>query len=312
MRLLMSGLRLKSIRMGVLLCVLPLCLGCPQRFPYSTNVAYTIGLTYGSGYVAAAGTDTGYELRALNFDLVAPNDRPGTLKPAVVMIHGGGFDGGTRTDEDLLLVADRLASQGYVCFLTDYRLLGDGPPPPDSFPKADFPSPAAVRAAIVDAKTALRHVRANAALYEVDPDRIALFGESAGAVAGLAAGVTEPEAYADDGPEFPVPPENNPGTSPVPQAIIDCWGSADFFLDAFDANDPPIMIWHGTNDFTPGTFFTSALLIWDKCVDLGIPCRFYPLLGEDHGAWEAEFDDKDLSTTILDFLNDLMPGPPVS
>lgn len=126
---------------------------------------------------------------------------------------------GSRTDDGLLLVADRLASQGYVCFLTDYRLLGDGPPPAENSPKSDFPSPSAVRAAIVDAKTALRHVRANSALYEIDPDRIVLFGESAGAVAALAAGLSEPEEYADDGPDFPAPPENNPGVNPVPQAI---------------------------------------------------------------------------------------------
>jgi pimeloyl-ACP methyl ester carboxylesterase len=300
-------LRVSSTCVAVLFCVLLLCLGCPQRFQFSPNVAYTTGLTYGSGYVASAGEGGGYELRALQFDLVAPNDRPGTVKPAVVMIHGGGFDQGSRADEDLLLVADRLASQGYVCFLTDYRLVGDGPPPAEDFPKSDLPSPSAVRAAIVDAKTALRYVRANSAVYEIDPDRIAVFGESAGAIAGLAAGLTGPEEYADDGPGFPSPAENNPEVNPVPQAIIDCWGSADFFLDAFDAADPPIMIWHGTNDFTLGVSFASALAIWNKCEEVGIPCWFYPLLGEEHGAWEAEFNGKDLSTTILNFLRDLMP-----
>jgi len=301
-----KSVSLKSSRVALLFCLSTLCLGCPG-FRFSPNVSYTTGLTYGSGYVADEQTDDAFELRALYFDLAAPNDQPGTLKPAVVMVHGGGFDGGSRADEDLLLVADRLASEGYVCFLIDYRLKDDGPPPAEDFPKSDFPSPSAVRAAIVDTRTALRHVRANSALYEVDPNRIALFGESAGAVAGLAAGLTEPEEFADDGPDFPAPPENSPGVNPVPQAIIDCWGSADFFLDAFDSNDPPIMIWHGTNDFTLGTFFTSALLIQQKCSELGIPYRFYPLLGEGHGAWEAEYDGQDLSTTILDFLHDLMP-----
>lgn len=301
------GMLRRSVRVAAVFCVLCLCVGCPG-FRFSPNVSYTTGLTYGSGYVSAEGNDAGYELKALYFDLVAPNDLPGTVKPAVVMVHGGGFDGGSRDDEDLLYVADRLASEGYVCFLIDYRLLGDGPPPAGGFPKMDFPSPSAVRAAIVDTKTAMRYVRANAALYEVDPDRIGLFGESAGAVAALAAGVSAPGDYADDGAEFPAPAENNPGVNPVPQAIVDCWGSADFFLDAFDADDPPIMVWHGTNDFTLGTFFTSALAIRQKCEDLGIPLRWCPLWGEGHGAWDAEFDDKDLSTTILEFLSEFMPA----
>jgi len=293
---------------AVLFIALLLCAGCPQEFQFSPNVAYVTGLVYGFGYVTATKADVEYELQPLYFDLVAPNDRPGSAKPAVVMIHGGGFDGGSRADEDLLYVADRLASQGYVCFLTDYRLLGDGPPPSYDFPKFDFPSPSAARAAIVDAKTAMRYVRENAAQYEVDPQRIGLFGESAGAVAALAAGLSEPEEFADDGPGFPAPAENNPGVNPVPQAIIDCWGSADFFIDVFDAADPPILIWHGTNDSQPGTFFTSALAIWLKCEELGIPCRFCPLLGEDHGAWDAEYGGLDLSDTILDFLDDFMSG----
>ncbi|HPO15314.1 MAG TPA: alpha/beta hydrolase [Candidatus Hydrogenedentes bacterium] len=296
---------LTSMHLAVAGCVLVAGAGCPRKF--SSNVTYTTGLTYGYGYVAAPGTEGEYELQALYFDLVAPNDQPGIQKPALVMIHGGGFTGGSRADDDLLLVADRLASEGYVCFLTDYRLLADGPPPAGDFPKYDFPSPSAVRAAIVDAKTALRFVRASADLYEVDPNRIALFGESAGAVAALAAGLSAPEEFADDGPDFPAPPENNPGVNPVPQAIIDCWGSADYFTDMFDADDPPIMIWHGTNDLTLGTFFTSALAIRQECEDYGIPYRFYPLLGEGHGAWDAEYGGKDLSTTILNFLQDFMP-----
>lgn len=299
------GLFWASTRLLVLWCILSLCLGCPRKF--SPNVTYATNLTYGSGYVSKAETEGEYQIKPLHFDLLAPNDLPGILKPAVVMIHGGGFTGGSRADDDLLLVADRLAAQGYVCFLTDYRLLGDGPPPAEDFPKYDFPSPEAVRAAIVDAKTALRYVRANAAAYEVDPGRIALFGESAGAVAALEAGLSSPVQYVDDGPDFPVPPENNPGVDSMPQAIIDCWGSADYFTDSFDASDPPIMIWHGTNDFMPGTFFTSALLIRDKCEEFGIPYRFYPLPGEGHGAWDAMYGGKDLSATILAFLHEFMP-----
>ena len=132
-------------------------------------------------------------------------------------------------------------------------------------------------------------------------------GESAGAFAALAAGITNPGDFADDGPGFPAPPENNPGVSPLPVAIIDFWGSADLIRDEFDAGDPPIMIAHGTNDLTLGTFFTSALTIVAACNEHGIPCRFFPLIGQDHGAWDAKFDGKGLVEHTMEFLADYMP-----
>lgn len=281
--------------------------GCNSPFPFSENVVYTENLVYGTGYVTSASTQGTYELMDLSLDVVAPKDLPGMLKPAVILIHGGNFSGGTRKDDNLLMLSDFLASNGYVCFLIDYRLEGDHPPQPEDFPKFEFPSPGAVRAAIVDAKTAIRHVRAYAETYEVDPDRIAVFGESAGAIAAIGAGITAPDRYANDGEGFPVPAGNNPRENPIAQAIIDCWGSADFFLDDFDENDPPMMIWHGTNDLTPGTFFTSALLIRDQCEAYNIPHQFHPIYGEGHGAWEAESDGMNLARTILSFLNDYMP-----
>jgi len=289
--------------------VLLFAAGCPGP-PISDNVLLTSDLVYGRGYV---GKGDGYELRDLRFDLLEPKDDPGPNKPAVLMIHGGGFDGGTKTDEDLVRTADRLATVGYVCFLVDYRLEGDDPPEAKSLEAAEppkdleIPSARAVHAAYVDAKVAMRHIRANAAAYGIDPDRIAAFGESAGAFAAIAAGVTDPEDYASDGPDFPVPADNNPGVDPKPQVVIDCWGGSLFVTDEFDPADPPVMIWHGLLDLTV-PYLLFALEVADKCDQLGIPHRLFGLYGEDHGAWDAEFDDKDLPTHILEFLADFMPA----
>src|SRR6266581_5965516 len=70
--------------------------------------------------------------------------------PAVMLIHGGGFRLGDRTD--IRGVGVFLAMNGYVCFSIDYRLA----------PR--FPYPAAVQ----DAQSALAYMRAHAALFHVD------------------------------------------------------------------------------------------------------------------------------------------------
>jgi len=282
--------------------------GCPGP-PISDNVVLTSDLVYGLGYVSIGDA---YVLRNLLFDLIEPKDAPSANKPAVLMIHGGGFERGTKTDEDLVMVADRLAGAGYVCFLIDYRLEGDHPPEAKSLGAAnppkdiEIPSATAVHAAYVDTKVAMRHIRANAAAYGIDPDRIAAFGESAGAFAAIAAGVTDPEDYASDGPDFPVPADNNPGVDAKPEVVIDCWGGSLFVTDEFDATDPPVMIWHGLFDLTVPYLF--ALEVADKCDEFGIPRRLFGLYGEDHGAWDAKFGDKDLTTHILEFLADFMPA----
>jgi hypothetical protein len=271
----------------------------------SDGVGFESDLVYGKGYFRQRDGD--FELQDLYLDVIFPEDAPGN-QPAVCMVHGGGFTGGSREDEELVALADRLASAGYVCFLIDYRLAGEPPPAPPPYDDLEIPLfgldelvPAA-HAAFVDTKVALRHIRANADRYGIDPRRIAVFGESAGAFAALAAGVSDPEDFFNDGMGYPVPPENNLSVNPKPQAVIDFWGSASFVLDEFDPSDPPIMIVHGVLDTQPGTFYINALNIRDACVENNIPYTFYTLPFEGHGAWEATVNDKDLATLALEFL----------
>lgn len=306
----MRALCIRHLEIGLSLTLLLfVAMGCPTLSP---NVTRTRDLVYGLGYVKDNTADSGYRLQELYFDLLEPTDVPASNRPAVLMIHGGSFQGGSKADEDLVNIADGLASEGYVCFLIDYRVDSDDPPPVDSWnPEAqapkdiDIPSLAAVRAAFVDAKTAMRHIRANADTYGIDPNRIAIWGESAGAFAALAAGLTEPAEFSNDGEDFPVPSENNPGVNPKPSLIVECWGSAAFTPDAFDPDDPPIMIFHGTYDATVPVLY--ALNIESKCEEQNIPHRTYLISGEGHGCWDCEYDGKDLTTLTLDFLRDYMP-----
>jgi para-nitrobenzyl esterase len=287
--------------------------GCPTGPKLSPNVRLASDLVYGQGYVADATSETGYALEDLYFDLLEPTDVTPSNRPAVLVIHGGSFTGGSKTHENLVILADSLAAQGYVCFLIDYRVDGDEPPETDweldvNVKKAlgFLPTARSVRAAFVDAKTAMRHIRANSQTYGVDPNRIAAWGESAGAFAALAAGITESRDFEDDGPAYPVPQVNNPGVDSAPNAIIDCWGGAFFPDDEFDPNDPPVMIFHGTFDGTV-PFIPFATTVQSACAANAIPYRYYLIFGGGHGCWDCESEDKDLSTLTLEFLADFMP-----
>ncbi len=127
-----------------------------------------VDLTPGIAY-HGLGTDT------LRFDLYRPadgtDDGSGTL-PAAVVIHGGSWRGGERSE---LTSFDRwLAGTGRVVFDIDYHLAG---------PDARFP------VQLDDVMTALTWLRQNAHRYRVDTSNVIIVGRSAGGeLALLAAG----------------------------------------------------------------------------------------------------------------------------
>ena len=90
----------------------------------------------------------------------------GALRPAVVLIHGGGMWTGSRTDMDR--PAQELARAGYVTFSVDYRLV-DASAGHHRWP-----------AQLDDVQRAVRWVRAHATEYGVDPARVGAYGWSAG------------------------------------------------------------------------------------------------------------------------------------
>jgi len=99
--------------------------------------------------------------RKLLIDAFVPKNKPG-LKPAIIIVFGGGWRSGNRTQHWPL--AQSLSHLGYVCFTPEYRLSTE----------ALFP------AAVYDLKAAIRWVKANAVKYNVDPNKIVVSGFSAG------------------------------------------------------------------------------------------------------------------------------------
>jgi len=99
-------------------------------------------------------------------------------RPAVVLMHGGAFLSGGKTDGDVVSEAKLLAARGYVVASITYRLI-----PIQDFSVLLTPTPAAV--AQEDARAAVRYLRKNAGDLRIDSDRMAIGGSSAGALTAM-------------------------------------------------------------------------------------------------------------------------------
>lgn len=276
--------------------------GCPD-VRLAPNVERTKGVVFGLGYVNPSGDGEEYTLRELQMDILEPTDIPAMNRPALLLLHGGAFSSGSRNNTELVELANDIAKEGVVCFLADYRLEDENAPAPANL---GISIAQAAHAAFVDAKVALRHLRANADAYGIDINRIAVLGESAGAFSALAAAVTDAGDFASDGPDFPVPQENNPAYDPKPNGVISLWGSAAPVINDFDRFDPPVMVVHGVVDTQPATLFTEALRIREACRDNDIPYEFYPLLTEGHRAWNAILNGEPISVRVLEFIDEYL------
>ena len=151
-----------------------------------------VGATFGlSGFARVAGQeatpvsiqqtqDVVYgevEGTPLLLDVFQPPGRE-TPRPAVIIIHGGGFVGGDRSIG--FDAATQPGSGGLRCL--QHRLPAVRPGSPGSNP---WP------AQLDDVQQAVRWVRANAATYGVDPERIGAYGHSSGGTLAAMLGVLE-------------------------------------------------------------------------------------------------------------------------
>lgn len=129
----------------------------------------------------------------------------GKLSPAVVWIHGGGWSGGTKNEARAKNICGILARAGYVAVSIDYRL-GEGAWPTNLF----------------DGKNAVRFLRANAATYQLDPNRIAVAGGSAGGHLALMVALTAGmDGFEPAGVATPYP-----GVSSAVRCVINLYGIA--------------------------------------------------------------------------------------
>lgn len=257
----------------------------------------------------------------LMMNVMFRKDNGDRIMPVVIYIHGGGYSMGSKEDGTALLPV--LARGGYFAVSIDYRLSDVAPWP----------------AAAHDCKAAIRFLRANAKELEIDPQRIGVWGHSAGG--HLAALI----AVSGNAPQL----EGTVGTTGVSSAVqcaVDMSGPTDFLkfdrsvplyagiikqffagpddtLDDrmkaastttyIDAGDPPIMIVHGTNDnIVP---IEHSEMLNDALDKAGVEHQLLKVEGEGHAITSpdayvavAEFFDTHLGGESAKFVRQKAAG----
>ncbi len=232
--------------------------------------------------------------RPLKMHVLRPKSPPKDAMPVVVWIHGGAWRAGNK-DSGIGNLA-RFARRGYFCASIEYRLSQE----------AIFP------AQIEDCKCAIRFLRAKAKEYNLDPNRIGVWGSSAGghlvALLGTSGDVKELEGKGG-WQEF----------SSRVNAVCDFFGPTDFlkmkdFPSNIDRNsphcpeallvggpleqnkdkvakanpityitkdDPPFLIMHGDKD--PIVPFNQSELLYEALKKAGVDVTFHTVKGGGHG-----------------------------
>ena len=251
------------------------------------------------------------ENQAEKADLYYPLEKPANQRlPAVVIIHGGGFNDGDKGRPREINIGRTLALHGYVGMSINYRL-------------AKVPGVATWPQPVYDAKAAVRWQRMNANRLGLDPAHIGVIGCSAGGNLAAMLALTGP---AD---EFDAPAPY-PEVSAAVTCAIDFYGVIDL-LDYHDMKmfaqtrreapelyrrgspscyidtaDAPILIVHSTADQTVDVSqsqkFAAAL------AQAGAPHELLLIPGAPH-TFDLEPKQRDLRPVVLAFLGKYLDQP---
>ena len=153
---------------------------------------------------------------------VPPMEEPA---PLFVLVHGGGFAFNDAQSRQAQFMYHYFADHGFACASVNYRLSTE----------------AAYPAAVCDVKAAVRFLCEHAEEYQIDPERIAIWGESAGGYLASMTALSAPDAFCDT-------------------LCIGETADARFAMPAFDA----LVDYYGCIDFVSqrGNFAEEGLITW--------------------------------------------------
>lgn len=138
-----------------------------EEFFTESQLSSAIDVTYATNVLDYQGN-----VQNLEMDLYFPSFANETLanRPFIMLIHGGGFQNGSRTE--LIKLCKGFAQRGFVAATIDYRL---------GWNNQNY----AIYRAQQDANAAMRYIVENADIYGIDINWMFLGGQSAGAVTSL-------------------------------------------------------------------------------------------------------------------------------
>ncbi len=294
----------------------------PNSMTVKSSSTYTVvveqNVKYGEGLSHQTLNSTSYSIMDLKLDVYKPANST-KKKPAILLIHGGGFSGGDKSDDNIVNLANYFAARGWVVFSINYRLQSNKGTVPkewiqyaqNSIPLADQSQFLALYPAHRDAKAALRWLIANANQYNIDTNYITVGGGSAGAVMATTLGITNTIDFTNE-----ISMTNDPSLATTNlnsnnytiKTILDFWGSGVavtatnniYRYQRFDRTDAPIMIVHGTNDQTVA--YSEALELKDIYNSTGATYKLHTLKNRGHGPWDATVNGKKLEELSFDFI----------
>ncbi len=200
------------------------------------------------------------EKQDLLLDIYSPAGDDVKNRPAMLLIHGGGF----RLVQDksqsyIVKIAREFAQRGYVCVSINYRVRAN--------PKDDPEGP--MSHALEDAMRGLNWLRESSDELGVDKSRIVVGGGSAGGMIAVNL------CYKDEG-------DSGEWDKSGIVALVDLWGSPwpewNFYKVA--ADDPPAIIVHGTDDTTVS--YNNSLDLVKEMESLGLHYELVPIEGAGH------------------------------
>ena len=258
------------------------------------------------------GTGGGRDLRCDVFS--PPGVSAGSAAPGVLLVHGGGWRSGDRSQ--LRGYGILLGRAGYVCVAPEYRLIGEAPWP----------------AQIHDVKAAVRWVRASASELGVDPSRIAIEGNSAGAhlallVAGspgvaelegggghagvptdvaAVAAIYPPTLFFDPGAGYQEgglpalaliedPDTAHPGATRLASPV-----------HHVSPSFPPTLLIHGTADTTVPV--SASVRMYEELAAAGVPAELHLYAGQPHAFDTEPRFGRHIAAEMLLFFDRYVPA----
>lgn len=291
----------RRVRMGALLVVAAVLMtGCAKSDPTvapirSGEPAAEVGIERNIPYRDVDG-------QTLDLDVCTPAEPTGA-DPAVVLIHGGGFNQGSKDDEGIQNLCVWFAENGYVAVPVTYRL-----------------SPAVYPAPLEDVQAAVAWLRdpAQAAYFGIDPARIGAFGSSAGGILSMSLGtfgegpltegsrvgaVIALSGVSDMGPTALELGEPTPEAAALILAYLGCESVVECAVGAdaspithVDAGDSAGLFFASDAELVP---FQQSQALADALVGVGVAGQALITPGNAHGLPLLDADNR---RAILEFL----------
>lgn len=254
------------------------------NFVTAGNVIVKTNIIYGSAW--NDGTKKTESLQLDSYQL-AKADQTG--RPVIILVHGGGFGGGTKgfsawQGNFYPDMATAFANAGYVAFSIDYRIWPNCPTNRFS-EELDY--------TVEDVNSALKWIKANCVTYGIDTTKIIIGGDSAGG------GIVVNASYRSKNAGLfkacislwgGLPPYGTSGVNPVNACPV-------------TSTAPPTCMIHGTEDVVVPYFISENLS--DALTSVNVYNELHPLDGLNHYPVNLSPTPSDYQTDLVNEIIDI-------